>query len=317
MPARRRIDWPRLPGGGTATPIWRNPPARSELAGLLKSLADLFSVRHPDDLIKRAVELALHPIGVVRAGIYLYDERLDLMLGTWGTDLRRRVVDEHQAMFRLNDGGRRVLARALSGEAMWGVVDNSPIIVNEAKTTRVVGRGWVVCTPICSARRALGMLYSDAGLTRARIDPAKQARLAALCSLVGLLLEAIPRSQGKVFLSSARARHPAVAKAAKMFAADPSTPVADVAADLQVSPGRFARVFRMEMGISLVRYRTQQRLERFRTIVDGGHENLRAAALAAGFGSYAQFHRVFQAHHGTSPRAYLGAPPARRSVRRG
>jgi AraC-like DNA-binding protein len=313
--ARRRIDWPRLPGGGTVTPIWRDPPARSELAALLRSLSDLFAVRHPDDLIKRAVELALDPIGIVRAGIYLYDERLDLMLGTWGTDLRRRVVDEHQAMFRLDDRGRRVLARAMSGEAMWAVVENSPIIVNEARTTRVVGRGWVVCTPICSARRPLGMLYSDAGLTRTRIDSTKQARLAALCGLVGLLLETIPRSQGKVFLSSARARHPAVAKAAKMFAADPSMPVADVAADLQVSPGRFARVFRTEMGISLVHYRNQQRLERFRAIVDGGNENLRAAALAAGFGSYAQFHRVFQAHHGTSPRAYLGARPRRRPAR--
>jgi AraC-like DNA-binding protein len=315
MQARRRIDWPKLPGGATVTPIWKDPPAKSELSRLLFGLGDLFSVRHPDDLIKRAVELALDPkgpVGIVRAGIYLYDERLDLMLGTWGTDLRRRVVDEHQAMFRLGERGARVLARAMSGEAMWGVVENSPIIVNEAKATRVVGRGWVVCTPICSSRRPLGMCYSDAGLTRARIEPEKQARLAALCSLVGLLLEAIPRSRGKVFLSSARVRHPAVAKAAKLFAADPSVSVADVAADLQVSPGRFARVFRAEMGVSLVRYRSQQRLERFRAIVDGGNENLREAALAAGFGSYAQFHRVFQAHHGTSPRAYLGARPGPR-----
>ena len=40
------------------------------------------------------------------------------------------------------------------------------------------------------------------------------------------------------------------------------------------------------------------------------------AARAAGFGSYAQFHRVFQALRGTTPRAYLGRgaepPPAPR-----
>src|SRR4029077_1284935 len=174
-----------------------------------------FSVRHPDDLLKRAVELAIGPVGLIRAGIYLYDERLDLMLGTWGTDLRRRVIDEHAAMFRLGERGARVLARAMSGQALWSVVENSPIIVNQTKATRVVGRGWVVCTPIRSTRRPLGMMYSDAGLTRARVDPEKQARAAALCGLVGLRLEGIPRSRGKAFVAGSQGRHPAVTKAAK------------------------------------------------------------------------------------------------------
>jgi AraC-like DNA-binding protein len=312
--ARRRIDWPKLRGADATAPVWlwTDQPAHSTLASQLLGLGDLFSVRHPDDLLKRAVELALEHLGVVRAGIYLYDERLDLMLGTWGTDLRRRVIDEHQSMFRLGEQGARVFARAMSGEALWTVVENSPIIVNEPKSTRVVGRGWVVCTPIRSTRRPVGMLYNDAGLTRAKLDPDRQARLAALCAVVGLLLDGMPRSRGKVFVAGSRARHPAIAKAAKALGADPSISVGDLAADLQVSPGRFARVFKAEMGVSLVLYRNQLRLERFRGIVDGGNENLRAAALAAGFGSYAQFHRVFQALHGTSPRAYLGARLKRR-----
>jgi AraC-like DNA-binding protein len=276
---------------------------------LLLELGDLFSVRHPDDLLKRAVELALGPLGLVRAGIYLYDERLDLMLGTWGTNLRRRVVSEHQAMFRLGKQGARVLARAMSGQALWSVVENSPIIVNEANTTRVVGRGWVVCTPIRSTRRPLGMLYNDAGLTRARVDPEKQARVAALCGLVGLLLEGIPRSRGKAFVAGSRGRHPAVTKATKLLAGDPSLSAGDLAADLRVSPSRFARVFKAEMGVSLVSYRNQLRLERFLAIADAGNENLRQAALTAGFGSYAQFHRVFQTVHGMSPRTYLGSRP--------
>src|SRR4029077_18779143 len=165
MPPRRRIDWPKLLGPGAPAPTWKDAPARSALATLLLELGDLFSVRHPDDLLKRAVELAIGPVGLIRAGIYLYDERLDLMLGTWGTDLRRRVIDEHAAMFRLGERGARVLARAMSGQALWSVVENSPIIVNQTKATRVVGRGWVVCTPIRSTRRPLGMMYSDAGLT--------------------------------------------------------------------------------------------------------------------------------------------------------
>jgi len=307
MHARRRIDWPRLVGPEATAPVWRDPPARSELASLLLAFGDLFAARHPDHLLKRAVQLALDEIGLVRAGIYLYDARLDLMLGTWGTDLGRRVVDEHQAMFRLGAQGARVLARAMSGEALWTVIENSPLIENQARVTRVVGRGWVVCTPIRSARRPLGMMYNDAGLTRARIDPRKQARAAALCGLCGLLFEAMPRSRGRAFVAGSRARHTAVTKAVKILAGDPSMSAGDLAADLRVSASRFARVFKVEMGVSLVAYRNQLRLERFLALVNAGNENLRQAALAAGFGSYAQFHRVFQAQQGTTPRAYLGA----------
>jgi AraC-like DNA-binding protein len=314
MLARRRIDWPKIVGPEAPAPVWKDTPARSELAALLLELGDLFSVRHPDDLLKRAVELAIGPLGLVRAGLYLYDQRIDLMLGTWGTDLRRRVIDEHHAMFRLGSDGARVLARAMSGEALWSVVENSPIIVNEAKKTRVVGRGWVVCTPIRSLRRPLGMLFNDPGLTRARVDPGKQARAAALCGLVGLLLDGLPRSRGKAFVAGARSRHPAVTKAAKLLTGDPSMSAGDLAAELQVSPSRFARVFKAEMGVSLVDYRNQLRLERFLALVDAGQANLRAAALAAGFGSYAQFHRVFLALHGVSPREYLGSRSQRRSA---
>ena len=306
MRSRRRIDWPEILAPGAAAPVWRKAPARSDVVALLRKLTPLFRVRHPDDLAKRAVELALGALGLVRAGMYFYDDRLDLMVGTWGTDLGRTVIDEHYAMFRLGERGRWAFGRATSGEALWTVVENCPIIVNDTTSTRVVGRGWSVCTPICSERGPLGALYNDAGLTRARVDPRKQANAALLCALVGMLLAEMPRSRGRSFVSGLAAPHPAVTKAARMLGHDPSMSGADLAAQLQVSPGRFARVFKSEMGVSMVRYRNQLRLERFVKIMDGGGSNMHDAALAAGFGSYAQFHRVFQALRGTSPRAFMG-----------
>ncbi|HXU64750.1 MAG TPA: helix-turn-helix domain-containing protein, partial [Polyangia bacterium] len=64
-------------------------------------------------------------------------------------------------------------------------------------------------------------------------------------------------------------------------------------------------------------YRNRLRLDRFWLLVDGGRPSLLEAALAAGFGSYAQFHRVFRAQRHVTPREYLrrrraypnGAPP--------
>ena len=303
---RRRIDWPVIVGPDAVTAVWKRAPARSEAVALLRELAPLFRARHPDDLAKRGVELALGPVGLVRAGVYFYDDRLDLMLGTWGTDLRRKVVDEHSAMFRLDDGGRRAAALATSGEALWTVVEDCPTIEIGPKTTRVVGRGWSVCTPICSPRGLLGALYNDAGLTRARVDAHKQENAAVLCAMLGMLLTEMPRSRGKSFVSGLAAPHPAVTKATRILSDDPTVSAADLAANLLVSPSRFARVFKGEMGVSLVRYRNQLRMERFVKIMDGGSSSMLEAALEAGFGSYAQFHRVFQALRGTTPRAYLG-----------
>ncbi len=305
MRTRRRIDWTEIVGPGAANPVWKRVPARSEIVTSLRALAPLFRARHPDDLAKRAVELALGEVGLVRAGLYFYDERLDLMVGTWGTDLRRKLIDEHYAMFRPGERGQWAFERSMSGEALWTVVEDCPIIVNEAKSTRVVGRGWAVCTPICSAGRVLGALYNDAGLTRARVETGKQTNAALLCALVGMLLAEMPRSRGRSFVSGLAAPHPAVTKAARVLADNPSLSGSDLAARLQVSSGRFARVFKSEMGVSLVRYRNQLRLERFMKIMDAGRSNMLEAALAAGFGSYAQFHRVFQAQRGTTPRAYL------------
>jgi transcriptional regulator GlxA family with amidase domain len=75
--------------------------------------------------------------------------------------------------------------------------------------------------------------------------------------------------------------------------------------ELDLSGSRVARVFKSEMGMSLVEYRNRLRLGRFSSMLDRSGGNLLEAALAAGFGSYAQFHRVFSAVEGTTPRNYL------------
>jgi AraC-like DNA-binding protein len=76
-----------------------------------------------------------------------------------------------------------------------------------------------------------------------------------------------------------------------------------------VSAGHLARAFKREMGVSLVDYRNRKRLDRFFEIIQrmGNTSNLLDAALEAGFGSYAQFHRVYRKFLGTTPRAMFSA----------
>ena len=78
-----------------------------------------------------------------------------------------------------------------------------------------------------------------------------------------------------------------------------------LAADLGVSEGFLSRSFGRDLGVSFVEHRARARLAHFLALVHVGNRNLLDAALAAGFGSYSQFHRVFSRVSGMRPRDYF------------
>jgi AraC-like DNA-binding protein len=310
--ARRRVDWPVILGADAPTPAMVTSPVQEELAEVLSACDELLELDDADTILRRAVELARERLGLARAAIFLLDAQRKLMLGTWGTDLDGKTVDEHHVMYDFGDNDREVFRRAAEEGLRYTAMENCPIVVQLPTETRVVGRGWVVCTAIRSARGDIGMMFNDAGHTHAAFDQATQGRVAILCSVLGTILELChgkpgPREVG----AGASASHPLVGSVVRMLAKDPSLTGRELAPKLDISPSRLARVFKGAMGMSLVDYRNRLRLERFQVLVDAGGENLLDAALAAGFGSYAQFHRVFRALRGTTPRDYLrerGAP---------
>ena len=304
MALRRRVDWELILGKNAPVPAMLESAAPSELASLIAAFDELIQLEDTDTTLRRAAELALERIGLKRVGLFLLDAPRNLMLGTWGTDLNGRIVDEHQVMYDLGENDREVFRRATRG-LPFTIIDNCPIVEQRAAETKVVGRGWVACTPIRSARASMGMLFNDSGLSGDPPDLAKQALAAILCSLLGTVLDLTHGQANQGRGSRATAGHPLVRQTVRLLAKDPSLGGKDLAGSLDISLSRLARVFKAEMGMSLVEYRNRLRLERFQVLLDAGGENLLAAALAAGFGSYAQFHRVFRALRGTTPRAYL------------
>jgi AraC-like DNA-binding protein/mannose-6-phosphate isomerase-like protein (cupin superfamily) len=86
----------------------------------------------------------------------------------------------------------------------------------------------------------------------------------------------------------------------------------EIARRSHASPGEVSRQFRRDMGLPLSAFRARIRLLRFIQMVDEGNTFLHAA-LAAGFGSYSQCHRVFQSTLGCTPRIYFDSP-VRRAV---
>ena len=109
MTPRRRVDWPLILGADEPVPEILDPP--STVDPLLSAFDELIALEDGEALLKRAVELARERVGLVRAGLFLLDPDGNTMLGTWGTDLEGRLVDERHVMYLLGDYDREVFRR--------------------------------------------------------------------------------------------------------------------------------------------------------------------------------------------------------------
>jgi AraC-like DNA-binding protein len=105
-----------------------------------------------------------------------------------------------------------------------------------------------------------------------------------------------------------RARlHPAVrASVQTLSGADPPPDLVGLARAVGLSPQHLSRLFLRETGVSVSRFRNEQRFRRFLDLCElQPQRSMLDRAIAAGFGSGAQFHRVFRELTGTTPAAYL------------
>jgi methylphosphotriester-DNA--protein-cysteine methyltransferase len=101
--------------------------------------------------------------------------------------------------------------------------------------------------------------------------------------------------------------HPAVLKALDLLARNPgANDLPGLAAKCSVSPAYLSRVFARQVGVTMARYRAASRLERFWKILRSPpRKTVSEAVYAAGFGSYAQFYKVFRAVYGRGPQETL------------
>lgn len=97
--------------------------------------------------------------------------------------------------------------------------------------------------------------------------------------------------------------HPAVERAARHIRdRDNTLDLKELARHAGLSAPRLSRLFKQQTGVALVDFRNRQRVEKFLALYGTGQRlTMLDAALAAGFGSYPQFHRVFKRVTGRSP----------------
>jgi AraC-like DNA-binding protein len=308
----RRVDWPIVIGALPHFTFERRPS--QGVVSVLSAADELASYRDIDTIARRGVELARDRLGLERIALFLLSDD-DQLYGTFGTGTMGETTDERDIVFALGDSHRDAMSRSLAGVSRWLVLRDVPLLAQVKGRTAVIGHGWNALTPVRSRNGTAGLFTNDAALSGSPVDDSKQVQLAVLATILGNLLElkrqdagavpwsaALAGSSGRSAAMRTKTLSQGIAAALQRMRADATLPTAALAKGAHMTPRSFAKHFRRQVGASLVDYRNRIRVERFLGLVERGGGNLLEAALDAGFGSYAQFHRVFRQLLGVTPR---------------
>ncbi|WOO40750.1 AraC family transcriptional regulator [Rubellicoccus peritrichatus] len=113
-------------------------------------------------------------------------------------------------------------------------------------------------------------------------------------------------SQEKSERDSSTQLHPAVYRALQLLGEGELAGLDDIASRCGVSAAYLSRLFREQVGVPLNHYRNSIRLSRFMSYYrQPEQKTLLESVFAAGFGSYAQFYKVFLETYGYGPREYF------------
>ena len=158
-------------------------------------------------------------------------------------------------------------------------------------------------------KTALETVASD--IAHATGDPARCN--AGLAYLLLSLWKAHERAEMRGEVSARQTVHPAVEKTVHLLR-DETEPLCleEIARRAGISAGRLSHLFRAQTGQTIAEFRNRQRVARFLRLCDAeitsaaAHPaSLLTNALEAGFGSYAQFFRVFRSVVGCAPAEYF------------
>jgi len=241
-----------------------------------------------------------------------YHDELEFKIVLWGTTTydvgSRRVVLGPGSQLWLAPGQQHALVEVSDDLAMW-VASFRPEAVRLAERAtgvRVLDQQTTWGTHVLTAERLreFSRLSSEAALQHHSREfnlLANQLLLRALacCDFCDQPAPMSPRARG--------VHHPAVARAVTLLRElDEDLSLAQVARRCGLSATRLSRLFKEQMGLSLVQYRSHLRVQRFiRQFGRGETQNMLEAAIRAGFGSYPQFHRAFWQVTGYAPSEHL------------
>lgn len=277
--------------------------ALPSLARVLNAASELTVVSDMDDQVKRSVAFVREGIGLERVVVFWTDltpTHLRLR-GAWAVGADGTVVSAQALRHECGASEYLALVRTRRESTPWKYYERIHERQVPSFERRDGERWWVVATPLMVGGRLVGVLYNGNAMPT-QMDQAKQVQVATLCRCLEMWL--LPFHHRLAWHAS---EHPGpysklVARMLAVIAETPTMRCSTMASAFGRSAGHLARQFKREVGVSLVEYRQRLLIERFVSAYRGGQVRLVDAALEAGFGSYAQFHRVYTKCMGTTPR---------------
>lgn len=190
-----------------------------------------------------------------------------------------------------------VLTRASSDAALW-VLELTRSLETHRSSARPLNPAFVTRPPLDQVR-ALGRAARKLWLR-----PKGHLLAATMREIEDLL--AVPATSAEP--EAPPPVHEAVTRARNLCEqADDARELAidELARRVGISASRLAHLFQEQVGISPLQYRNYCKVQEFIRRWDGTEGRLLQAALGAGFGSYATFHRVFSQVCGAPPREHM------------
>jgi AraC family transcriptional regulator len=223
-----------------------------------------------------------------------------------------RHVGQHQAVAEANQvlffnawQGYRISHPVAGGDASLTVILSEPQLHELARRELVADGPGVIFQPLrlrIDARTQALVARLRHGLRRRTAEPLEPLEAESLAvSLVRHTLG--PRSAHRAAASAGRQR--LVDRAKLVLASDLARrwTLANIAADVRVSPIYLTQVFQQVEGLPLYRYQLRLRLARALDLLPD-YDDLTALALEVGFSSHSHFSAAFRQVYGESPSTY-------------
>lgn len=125
------------------------------LKALHEIIIELTGIDQLDTFYKRAVELGRERLGFDRLAMFLYDERDDCAVGTYGTDIQGNLVDERGVRFTPDPHG--IMQRSFDRVERFYVKEGTTLY----NDTVPVGYGWNAAAALWNGTRNLGWFVTD------------------------------------------------------------------------------------------------------------------------------------------------------------
>ena len=245
-----------------------------------------------------------------------WHDELELNLVLWGRaqyQIGPHTVElERGSLLLLPPGQEHTLLGVSQDLAMW-VASFRACAVRDAEElsgVRFLGRSGAcsVCALQPTVLREISALHARLS----SYDDPRQLNAGArqlLARVFGAWQEPhdLPEQIGASGRRSSAPLHGAVARALSIVGAPHGAPsLSLLSRRCGLEAGRLSRLFKQQMGLSLVQFRNHCRVQRFIGHFGGGQQTtMLDAALECGFGSYAQFHRAFHQVTGYAPSEHL------------